>query len=876
MKRVLSEVAHLIVRAAARLVPADVRDDWRREWMTELAWCRGDGQGEGEVLRRALGAWRHAVWLRADRWRWGVVWHDIRYAARALRARPVFTVVSVLSLALGIGANVAIFTVVNTVLVRPLPFNDPDHVVQLANGDSPATLSGPEVVDLIRDATSFSAVGAYAYTDGNVTGGRGDAERVRIARASAGFFTALAAPMAGRGFSADEDRDGGPGVVVISQALADRYFAGAAPVGAKIVVNAVARDVIGVLPAGFDFPAANVHVWVPLALNPAAPGERRNHSYRTIARLKPGVTVERAHAEVQAIKAGWQTKYPDLYSPERPLMADVISMHDRLFGTSRPYLLAMSGAAGFVLLIACANVASLLLTYGESRRKDLAICLAMGASRGRLASRTLAESFLLTLGGGMLGIAAAVPASRALVALAPDSIPRLAQVSIDPVVLGFALVAAIATGAVSGAVPLVRAFSDADATLLRSAGRSIGPVGGLSTQRLHSIFVVAELALAMTMLAGAGLLTRSLLNLRAIDLGFAPDHVVTAKITLPRGAYDDARAISTVEEIAERVRHVPAVQQAAALAWTPIVENGGMWSVVGERSVSGPNVKTPLGAPQQVTPGFFRTMGIPLRGRDFTTADTARSEFVAIVNESFGRMLWSADDPIGRRFKVDHPQAGWITVVGVAADTRVEELTSEMPPVMYTPHAQAAESQYFTAMAMTIAARYSGDVAAVVAGIRAAVRDLDANVPVSDVKLLDDVVGGSIARERFTAMLVSGFALLASVLAGVGVYGVIAHGVAQRRPEIGVRMALGAARGAIVGNVLRRGLALAIVGVVLGLAGAAAASALLRSVLVGVTPMDPLSVGLGAASLLGVVTLALVIPARRAAQVSPLDALRLR
>ncbi|HEX5217493.1 MAG TPA: ABC transporter permease [Vicinamibacterales bacterium] len=874
----MSRFAHLIVRAAARVVPADVRGEWRREWHSELAWCDEEERGGVEQLRRAAGAWRHAIWLRTDRWRWDVVWHDIRHAARALRARPVFTAVSTLSLALGIGANVAIFTVVNGVLVRPLPFGDPDRVVQLANGDSPATLSGPEVVDLVRDAKSFTAIGAYAHSDGNVTGGRGDAERVRIARVSAGFFTTLAAATAeGRGFTTEEDRDAAPAVVVISQALANRYFGRGGAVGARITVNAMQRAVIGVMPAGFDFPAANVDVWVPLALNPAAPGERRNHTYRTIARLAPGVTIEQAHAEVQAIKAGWQTQYPDLYSPERPLNADVISMRDRLLGTSRPYLIAMFGAAGFVLLIACANVASLLLTYGESRRKDLAICLAMGASRARLASRTMAESVLLTLGGGALGLAAAVPASRALVALAPDSIPRLSQVSIDPMVTIFALGVSLLTGLVSGAVPLLRAFSDADATLLRSAGRSVGPLGGLSTPRLHATIVVTEIALAMTMLAGAGLLTRSLLNLRAIDLGFAPDHVITAKLTLPRASYDDARAIATVAEIADRVRRAPAVRQAAAMWLTPIFENGGMWSVLGDRTTPGPNVAVPLGAPQQTTPGYFETMGIPmLRGRDFTAADTARSEFVGIVNESFGRMLWGNDDPLGRRFKVDHPKAGWITVVGVVADTRVEELTSAKPPVMYVPHSQAAESQYFTSLAMTIAARFTGEVAPIVAELRRVVRETDSNLPLSEVRLLDEVVGASMARERFTAVLVSGFAVLAAILAGVGIYGVIAYGVAQRRAEIGVRMALGAATGAIVGDVLERGLVLAAVGIGVGLAGAAGASRSLQSVLVGVRPADPVALGVGALSLLLVVVCALVVPARRAAQISPVESLRHR
>jgi putative ABC transport system permease protein len=805
-----------------------------------------------------------------------MIWHSVQHAARALRARPALTGVSVLSLALGVGANVAIFTVVNAALLRPLPFADASRLIQLANGEAAATLSGPEVVDLQRDSRTLAAIGVYAFADGNVTGGHGDAERVRVARVNAGFFETLAPPLiAGRAFGRTEDRPGGPAVVVVSHALASRYFGRATDaLGHPLVLNGVPCVVTGVLPVGFDYPAASVDVWLPLALNEASPGERRNHQYRVVGRLATGATLRTAQAEVDAAVAAWQRQDPATYDPTRPLIATVTSISDRIVGSARPYLWTMLGAAAFVLLIACVNVASLLLTYGEARRTDLAIAIALGATRRRLVTRVLAESAILAAAGGVAGIGIALPACRALVAIAPTAVPRLDDVSPDAAVLGFAVLISVATALASGLVPLVRTLRETDAVLLRSAGRSAG-LGGRMTTRLHTALVVAEVALAVTLLGGAGLLTRSLFNLEHTPLGFSPAHVLTARLSLPRAAYSEARAAATIGAMVDQLTRTPTVTSAAAMAWTPILEGGGMWSVMSDALTPRSTAEAPTAAPQQVTPGFFKTLAIPIRrGREFAWSDTAGAQLVGIVNERLARMLWSGTDPLGRRFKVFSPTAAWVTVVGVVPDTRVDGLTEADPPMFYVPYTQASQSAYFTSLSVTLAAAYSGSATPVASAIRGIVRDSDPAVPISDLRGLDDLIGSTIARERFTGLLVAGFAGLAAVLAGIGIYGVIACGVAQRRFEIGVRMALGATAGRILASVAGRGVAMVGVGLTAGLVGVALIGRLLRALLVGVDVLDPLVWGLVVATTLLVAGAALCAPARRAALVDPAAILR--
>jgi predicted permease len=876
MVTVASRLAAGLVRAAALVAPSGQRHDFRREWSAELAWCRAAGRSGADQCRRAAGALRHAWWLRRESWRWDVFAQDLRYAARALAARPGLATVAIVSLALGIGANVGIFTVVNGVLLRPLPFADPDRIVQFVNGEGPATLSGPEVLDVVRDSRALEAVGAYAFADGNVTGGRGDAERVRLARVSAGFFDVLSPAFTiGRPFSAGEDRPGAPDVIVISHGLAERYFDGAAAAaGSTMRVNGVPRQVVGVLPAGFDFPTPAVDVWTPLAIDPASPGERRNHSYRVVGRLSRGADVRTAAAEITGMEAAWRQAWPGGYNAARPFVTDAVPIADRVVGATRPYLVALAGAAGAVLLIACVNVASLLLMHGESRRADVALAAALGASRARLASRSMAESLWLAGAGGLAGVLLAWPVQRALLALAPTTLPRLAEIRIDPAVVAFAAAVTMVTAVASGLVPLWWTSRGA-ASAASLTARSTVARGGRATRRTQSVLIAAEVALATVLLAGAGMFTASLLRLQRIDLGYDPRGVATAKVSLPRATYTEDEAAAAVRAMVEALRAAPGVEHAAALAWAPVIEGGGMWSVMSDHHAPASNADAPLAAPQQVTPEFFETLSIPiLRGRPFTPADRSGAGQVAVVNESFARLLWDDADPIGRRFRMFSPTSTWVTVVGLAGDTRVDGLADAKPPVMYFPHEQARHSAYFTSLTMTLAAKASGASAPVYSAIREAVRQVDADVPVSELRGLDDIVGTASSRERFAASIVASFAALAAILAGVGLFGVISYGVAQRQREFGLRLALGAGPGRIVRHVLRQGLTIAGLGLALGVAASAAAGRVLQGLVGSLEPIDA-PVLLGAAAALAIVTLAaLAVPARRAVRIDPLSAVR--
>jgi putative ABC transport system permease protein len=799
---------------------------------------------------------------------------DLRLAARTMLRTPGFTITVLLTLALGIGANVAIFSVVNGVLLRPLPFAEPDRIIQLAYQDEPATLSEPEVVDLTRDAKSFTNVGAYSFSDATITGGE-EAEGVRMARVNAGFFRVLQPTMAlGRGFTADEDLPGRADVVVLSWGLWQRRFGSERNVlGQQITISGVRRTIIGVAPQNFDYPSAAVAVWTPLRMNPDSLWGRANHYLRVIARLSPRATIASADAEVTGIKARWATAYPETYDADNPLVADVKSIRDRMLGSTQPYLLALLGAVGFVLLIVCVNVANLLISRGEARRRELAIRGALGASGRRIASTLIAESALLTAAGGGLGVGLAWPLQGLLLATAPGSIPRLAEIRIDARVLGFSIAVAILTGLLFALVPLARAGTSALGSL--GAARSAGQARGRGTRRVRGVLVISEIALAVVMLTGAGLFLRSLTHLQQTDLGFATDDLLTMKVRLARAAYNNTRAAAFIQELTERVQQLPGVQHSAALAWTPIVEGGGNWSVVSDAMSPTVISQTPTASPQQVTPDFFATLSIPLiRGRPFTAADREAAPLVAIVNQALARKLWGGADPLGHRLRVFDAPDGWATVVGVVGDTRADGLTEPAPPIMYFPHAQAAQSSYFTALTMTLAVKTSGSSASLVAAIKQVVRELDASVPVSDIRTMEEVVGSSIASHRFTALILTGFALLALLLAGIGIYGVIAYAVTQRRYEFGVRMALGAERASVFGLVLREGLVLTGVGLVTGVAGALVAGRFLRAMLVGVGAIDLMTLGLVSLFLLVVSLLALALPARQAIGVSPTESLR--
>jgi len=802
---------------------------------------------------------------------------DLSYALRNLRRAPAFTATILITLALGIGANVAIFSVVSGVLLRPLPFADAERVIQLSNGNSPSMLSEPEVVDLTRDARSFARIGAYSYADGNVTGGQ-EAERVRIARVSAGFFQTLSpTPYLGRVFTTEEDAAGAGDVVIISYGLWQRRFGmDAAAIGKQLVLNGTPRTVVGVMPAHLDYPTDAVAVWLPIRLDRETTftRNRNNHYLRLIARLAPGVTLERADAEVRALRDRWTRDFPNNYKPSDALQVDVRPIRDRVVGAAQPYLVALLGAVGFVLLIACVNVANLLLARGEVRRKEMMIRSALGAKRGRIAMQLSLESAILTFGGGLLGVAVAYPALRMIVAAAPGSIPRVGEIRLDVHALLFAAIVCLVTGVMFALVPIVRGANVGVLTALNSGSRNAVQSGGRGARRTRGFLVASEVALAVMMLAGAGLFVRTLMNLRRTDLGFASSEVLTVRLSLPRPAYSGEKGAAFVAALVERVRAMPGVTHAAAMAWLPIVDGGGNWAIIADGAPA--TGDTPTAEPQQITPNFFASLSIPvLRGRDISDADRATTEPVVVVNQALAKRLWQTDDVLGRKFRLSTAGMPSMTVVGVVANTRVDGLTEPAPPIMYFPHQQAAVTGYFTALSMSLVVRASAaSFEAIVPAIKQAVRALDTNVPVSEIRTIGDIVSSSIARHRFTALLLSGLAGFAVLLAAIGIYGVVAYSVSQRRYELGVRMALGAGRGRVLSLVLREGLGVVIVGLVVGLAGVVVLGQVLASVLVGIGSLDASTLVAVSALLLGVAVLALVLPARRAASIDPTEALR--
>jgi predicted permease len=800
----------------------------------------------------------------------------LRLALRSLGRRPGFTAVVLATLALGIGANAAIFSVVNGILLRPLPFRDPQRVMHVTLADPYGQLSEGELMDLRRDARSFETLASFTYRDVNVTGGP-EPDRVEVARVSDGFFRALgAAPAMGRAFTPDEEKPGGAPAIVVSHTFWQRYLGGVPNVvGHTLRINDRPVPIIGVMPARFDYPEPQVAGWVPLRLNPDSLGGRNNHYMEGIARLAPNASVASARAELATILPRWRRQFPETYFPGKPLAADVKPITDSIVGEARPFLLALMGAVAFVLLIACVNVASLLLTRGESRRRELAIRSALGASGGRLARQVLTEGTLLALTGGALGLLAAWGATRGLLALAPSSIPRLDEVRIDPAVLAFTLGASLATGLFAALVPAVRAAREAPADPLRESGK--GVVAAAGTRRARTVLVVAEVALAVVTLAGAGLMLRSLWKIQSTDLGFSPDGVLTARVSPPVAKYDDDAAAQLWRTLAERVAAIPGVRVVGAAGNLPVAnEDDSRWSILVDGRVVASVSETPSAKPVQVTPDLFRALRIPLvRGRGITPNDREDAPAVVVVNETMARQLWPGRDPLGHTIRVmGDTTAAWATVVGVVRDVRSGGFQKEVPPTFYVAHAQGKRVAYYTPRAMTLVVRATGDPAAIAPAVRATVHALAPDTPVKDVRTMTQIVAASVAGRRFTTSLLGVFAGVALALAGIGIYGVIAYLVSQRTYEIGLRMALGAQRAEVLRLVLRQGLGLTAAGLAVGVAGAAVLTRLVRSLLVDVSALDPATFAAVAVGLLGVGLAASAVPARRAMGVSPTEALR--
>ncbi len=804
--------------------------------------------------------------------------NDFRLAVRRLLKAPAFSAIVVLTLALGIGANSAIFSVVEAVLLRPLAFREPERLVTVLHlYPSLDGLEAPVSVPGFRDYRDqmgiFDGVSVASGQGFNLTG-MGEPQRVVASRVSAQFFSTLGvAPLIGRTLLPEEHETSGAQVAILSHGLWQRLF-GAEPsaIGRTLSLNGEPYEIVGVMPPEFrDFFNGDAELWIPIRFRPEqfGDGHRTNEWLNLTARLSPGVTVEQAQARARDFAAQLKQRHPDEYPENWSLVVEPLA--ERATGRIRPVLLVLLGAVGMVLLIACANVANLLLARGASRSKEIAIRTALGAGRRQLVQQLLTESVLLALVGGALGLALAWLAVRGIGALNLANLPRADEIAIDPPVLLFTLVLSLATGVLFGLVPAIHVSrADLHGTL-KEGGRSA--TADRSGRGVRSALVVAEMALALTLLAGAGLLIKSVARLSAVDTGFRPENLLTFHIALPQAKYSsDTTRAALFDRLAPAIAALPGVQGVGA---TSVLPFGGGWST-GSFTVEGHQVPegqpSPWGDIRIVTPDYLRTLGAPqLRGRHLEARDAIGAPSVAVVDDEMVRRFWPQADPIGKRLAfgdADDSTTEWITVVGVVGHTKHEALDAEARVQMYLPYAQAAQG------GMSVIARTTGDPLAQVSSVRRAVQSVDADLPIARVEAMEALVERSVGQRRLAMILLGAFAGIALVLAAVGIYGVMAFSVAQRSHELGVRMALGAGRRRVLGLVVRQGMALAGAGVAVGVLGALGLTRLIGSQLYAVRATDPATLATVAVVLSATALLATLVPALRATRVDPVVALR--
>ena len=799
---------------------------------------------------------------------------DLRYAARMQRKNPAFTIVAIIALALGIGANTAIFSVVNTVLLRPLPYKDPERLVMVwedasRHGYPRDTPAAANFVDWRDQNTVFEGMAAIADQSFNLTGA-GDPERLKGRLVSANLIALLGVePQIGRTFTSTEDQPGSNRVVLLSHLLWQRRFGGdSGIVGKPLNLNGETYTVIGVMPPRFQFPSIDDDIWTPIAFSAEAAANRDTHYLQVIARLKPGTTLEQAQTEMSTIAARLQQQYPQ---SNTDLGAAVTSLHEHTVGDIKPALLILLGSVGLVLLIACANVANLLLARAAVRQKEIAVRVALGARRWRLVRQFLTESVLLATLGGVVGLGIAYGGLILLRAFIPENISQAKQVSIDPRVLGFTLLVSTITGLIFGLAPALQAARFNQTETLKEGGRDSAT--GSSGKRIRGLLVMAEVAVSLVLLIGAGLLINSFLRLRNVDPGFRTDNLLTMKLDLPQPKYEEfARRTAFFTDLLQRVESLPGVKSAAVTSNLPLYRQGNSISVSIEGRPAPPPGQELIVVTRMISTGYFDTMSIPLlSGRSFSDQDAATSPRVAVISETMARRFWPGEDPIGKRLgtgRIQRPE-DWTQVVGVVKDVRQFELTAEPLPQMYLPYKQRG---FFVPEDLVV--KTDVDAASMAATVRNAVWEIDKDQPVSNIRTMEEILLESIARQRFSMLLLAIFAAVALTLAAVGIYGVMSYSVAQRTHEIGIRMALGAQTGAVLKLAVGYGLKLVIAGVVIGLIAAFALTRVMSTLLYGVTATDPTTFTLISLLLVGVAALASYIPARRATKVDPIIALR--
>ncbi|MFY9609330.1 MAG: ABC transporter permease [Blastocatellia bacterium] len=800
---------------------------------------------------------------------------DLRYGTRMLLKQPGFTVIAVMALALGIGANTAIFSVVNAVLLKPLPFPEPDRLMRvyesrIDRGGSRSSVSYPNFADWRNQNHVFEHMSSYHNSDFILTGD-GEPARIQGAVVNADLFPLLGvAPILGRPFRAEEDKLGDSGrVVMLGHRLWQTRFNGdPSVIDRSLVLGGKNYTVVGVMPEGFQFPIGSdpVDLWSTVAIDSGMFEQRGAHYMHVIARLKPDVTSDQAKAEMDGIAANLERQYPD---ENLHRGVNIVPALESMVGDVRPALLILLGAVGCVLLIGCANVANLLLARATTRHKELAIRAALGASRWRVVRQLLTESVLLSMAGGALGLLVAMWGTDVLVALSRDDLPRAAQIGLDGRVLGFTFLVSILTGVSFGLVPALHSSKTDLTESLKEGGR--GSTEGARRNRLRAVLVVGEVAVAIVLLAGAGLLIQSLRRLQQVNPGFNPHNVLTFSIGLPEVKYKPEQQVEFYRQLQARIDSLPGVKSSSG--GYPLPMGGDRMRVTFETQ-GRPIPKGELPATEIRTIGldYFKTLGIPLiKGRDFTERDDKKAPAVIIVNEAFARQFFPGEDPIAKfitpGISADDNESPTREIVGVVGNVKHMSLSAEADPEAYEPHAQLTFD-------MAVLVKTESDPFGIVSAVQSEIKAMDKDLPAYNIKTLDQYLAASVAHPRFNTLLLTLFAGMALLLTAVGLYGVMSYSVNQRTHEIGIRMALGADRSDVLKLVVRQGMTLTAIGVGVGLTGAFFLTRLLESFLFGVTSTDPATFAAIALLLVAVALAACFVPARRATRVDPMVALR--
>ena len=799
------------------------------------------------------------------------LWQDVQYALRMLRKSPGFTLVAILTLAIGIGANSSIFSVVHAVMLRPLPFERPQDLYMIwgtTKNIEKEAASYPDFLDWRDQAQKFENIAGFFGQSANLST-NDQADRVSAYRVTSNLFrTMRVQPVIGRDFTPEDDNAGAAKVVILSYELWQKRFGGNREiVGSPISINGNPYDVIGVAPKGFRVLGA-ADLWVPMAIPESQKPGRRNDFIGVIGRVKPGVTREAAFTEMNLIAKRLEQQYPE---SNTGWTLKLVPLHEELVGNVKEVLIALWAAVGLVMLIVCVNVASLLLTRSAARKKELAIRAALGASPGRLVRQLLTEALILGLIGGGLGLLLANWGTRLLIAYGSASVPRVQLASLDSTVLLFTLAISLVAGLLFGMAPALEFIRPRLATALNEGGRVA--TQSVGSRRLRRTLVIAEVSVSLMLLIGAGLMIRTLESLQGVDAGFRPEKVLAFRVFLPPSQYKDEQIMTFVNQMIERTSSLPGVRSVGAVNGLYIREGAPIltFSVEGRPDAgAGNEPDAHLGL---MTPGFYSTMGIKLvRGRLIEPQDQVNAPLVAVVNETFVKRNFPNEDPIGKRVTMEaddqgHPK-NWRTIVGIVKDVKQDGLDQAVYPEMQVPMTQNPRS------AMTFVVRTDGDPKALTGTIREQVRSLDPNLPIFAVQTMDEVLAESVATRRFSMYLFAAFAAIALGLAAIGIYGVMAQSVTQRVQEIGVRMALGARPKDILTMVLGQGTWLTVIGIIAGLTGAMLVSRFLRALLFGVQPIDPITYVVVTMVLIVVALFASYLPARRAAKVDPMVALR--